>query len=111
MSPGEIVKELGWPENVPCSKGMLVWKLAPNDETITARLILDGARVLVSIVLRYIGREVTMLKAIFNGSSWEVGGVIGYAEESFDKLRENFLLHIEGMGSSPLYIEDAEVLA
>lgn len=110
MTPGEIAKQLGWPAHVPCSRGMLVWKLDPNDETMTARLILDGVKVCVSIVLRYIGREVTMLKAIFNGSSWEIGGVIGYAEESFERLSANFRLHIEGMGSSPIFIEDAVVI-
>lgn len=105
MSATDFAGKLGWPSSVPCGSGMVVWKLEPNDDTMIARLIFDGVKLFATVILRYIGREVTMLKAVFNGLTWESDGVIGYATQQFEEIREKFLMHVNGMGGLPCYVE------
>ena len=105
MSATDFAGKLGWPATVPCGSGMVVWKLEPNDDTMIARLVFDGIKLCATVILRYIGREVTMLKAVFNGESWESEGVIGYAAQQFEEIKEKFLMHVHGMGGSPCYVE------
>lgn len=101
----EVAKELGWPEGIPLQGGSVVWMVSPGDDAMTATISFDGVTVCASLILRYFGKIVTMLKAVFANGKWHSDGIMANVASDDSQIVNHFQSHVENMMGGPHFIE------
>lgn len=104
--PRAIAYDLGWPDGIPLEDGSVVWMVSPGDDAMTASISFDGVRVCASLMLRYFGKVVTMLRAVFENGQWESAGVISTISETHQDICSRFNTHIEHMLGGPHFVRE-----
>lgn len=100
-----VAQKLGWPEGIPLQDGSVVWMVSPGDDAMTATISFDGVRVCASLVLRYFGKIVTMLKAVFENGMWSSDGVMANVAAGDHEIVDHFQAHIENMMGGPHFVQ------
>lgn len=97
----KIAQDLGWPQGLPYTCGQADWQISPNDSSMSANISVNGDRVLATLIMNYAGRNVTMVRIVFDGHSFRSEGLL--FKNSLNEAKACFKSHLENMLFKPNY--------